>query len=445
MSIISKNRKKVILSIIVLISVILRVASILVPIGNERHSFRQAETAIVVQNFLNDGCSFLHYQIPVLGQPWEIPFEFPIYQAVVYGVMKMLNQTNIDLWCRIVSLFIFYLSALVLYKVTSLVADKQVSLCVCGVYLYSPFTILWSRAALIDYMSVLFALLYVYGMYSWLIDRKRGKIIVAFVFGCAAYLLKGTTMFPYVFLLAFLILDYFIKSIKGDKNELTLSGIKKFVSQNIVMMILLGIVCTVPVIPGIVWTKYADMVKANSIYTDVLTSSALKYWNYGSPQQKLDWNNWKVILKRLLDFMGGWFPFLFLLGNYVIFRSRKYTFVLISCLFSVIFTIGILFNLYYVHDYYIIAISPHLSIALGIMIFVAIKILYSEGNLGKVLIEVICVAMLMGQVNCNREYINDFLKGDEKNNNAGLYVNKITTPDERILIEGEDWSPVTVY
>lgn len=45
-------------------------------------SFRQTQTAISVLWMIKEG-HYLNYQTPVLGFPWSIPFEFPLYQWMV--------------------------------------------------------------------------------------------------------------------------------------------------------------------------------------------------------------------------------------------------------------------------------------------------------------------------------------------------------------------------
>ena len=41
---------------------------------------RQAQTAITTFHFLQDGVKW-DYITPILGPPWEIPLEFPLFQA----------------------------------------------------------------------------------------------------------------------------------------------------------------------------------------------------------------------------------------------------------------------------------------------------------------------------------------------------------------------------
>jgi hypothetical protein len=44
----------------------------------DRHGFRQTQTALNVESMLR-GDGFLHYDTPVFGPPWALPFEFPLY------------------------------------------------------------------------------------------------------------------------------------------------------------------------------------------------------------------------------------------------------------------------------------------------------------------------------------------------------------------------------
>ena len=48
----------------------------------DRNGFRQTQTAITSYYLFTDGISF-KYMTPILGQPWSVPFEFPLYQFIV--------------------------------------------------------------------------------------------------------------------------------------------------------------------------------------------------------------------------------------------------------------------------------------------------------------------------------------------------------------------------
>src|SRR5215471_6317421 len=72
----------------------------------ERHGFRQSQTAISAY-WLSRGTPFLAYETPVLGPPWSIPFEFPLYQWLV-SLWSRATSTPIDQSGRVISLLFFY-------------------------------------------------------------------------------------------------------------------------------------------------------------------------------------------------------------------------------------------------------------------------------------------------------------------------------------------------
>ena len=52
----------------------------------EDNAWRQTQTALTSYWMLKEGWQ-LAYQTPVLGYPWEIPLEFPIFQTIVAFVV----------------------------------------------------------------------------------------------------------------------------------------------------------------------------------------------------------------------------------------------------------------------------------------------------------------------------------------------------------------------
>jgi hypothetical protein len=49
----------------------------------DMHSFRQTQTAMSAFYMAEDARMFFDYITPVLGKPWQIPMEVPIYQWIV--------------------------------------------------------------------------------------------------------------------------------------------------------------------------------------------------------------------------------------------------------------------------------------------------------------------------------------------------------------------------
>lgn len=439
------NKKKIVFGMVVFVSLFVRMIQLDLPIGNDMHAFRQTQTAITIQNYFRDGWSLLHYQTPMFGEPWQVLMECPIYQTVVYLFMRLLRLSNIDFGCRVVSILTFYFSAVMLKKVAGMFVKENASVFICCVYLLSAFNIYWSRAAMIDFMSVLFALTYVWGLYGWLLDGQRRKYCIGLVFGCLGYLLKATTMFPYVYLLIFFIVSLLMKEIRQNDGKMSIC-ICRFLQKNRKRMLLLFLICIIPAAVGGLWTFYADSVKSKSIYTQWLTSANLSSWNYGTFTQKCDIHFWQAIMERLYCFFGGSILFcIFLAGGGIFVYRKREASVLIYSFVSCILTIITLFNLYYIHDYYLMAISPLVCMFIGIMLFEIKELTWQKGNTGKICFGILCAVMLCLQVECNQPYIDGILHGTKETSGISRYIRQATKEDELVVIEGEDWNPVTLY
>ncbi len=441
-----RNRnKQMLFGMVVLVSVCLRGIHLGIPIGNDFHAFRQTQTAITIQNYFRDGWSLFHYETPVFGKPWQALMECPIYQTAVYAVMRLFGQTDIDFWCRAVSLAVFYGSAWMLKKTADLFVKGDAGLFICSVYLLSAFNIYWSRAAMIDFMSVLFALLYVWGLYGWLLAGKKKAYGIGLAAGCLGYLLKATTMFPYVYLLVLVISTRLCREVGQSGEKQAHRRICCYLRQNWKRMLLLANICIVPAAAGAFWTAYADAVKKQSEYTAWLASASLSAWNYGTWEQKCEIQNWKVIIERLYSFFGGGIVFCALLAGYLVVFRKRNVLALAYSFAACIFAIGTLFNLYYVHDYYFMAVSPLVCSFIGILLFEIKEAVWQDGNAGKVCFGILCAVFVSAQMKSGQPYLDGIFYGNKEANSLAGYVQEITDEDECLVIEGQDWNPATLY
>lgn len=127
----------------------------------DQHAFRQSQTAIGVYYLLQEGFK-IDYLTPVLGRPWSIPMEFPIYQWIVTGLIAITNMP-IDQAGRSVSLFFFYLSLFPLYSLLKLLSkDKYQRLLLLCFILVNPTYLFWSRTFMIESTALFFSLSYLY-------------------------------------------------------------------------------------------------------------------------------------------------------------------------------------------------------------------------------------------------------------------------------------------
>jgi hypothetical protein len=76
----------------------------------DMHSFRQTQTAISTYYMAKDPGMFFNYITPVLGKPWQIPMEVPIYQWIV-AQQHNITSMGLDQSGKLVSI-VFWLACI---------------------------------------------------------------------------------------------------------------------------------------------------------------------------------------------------------------------------------------------------------------------------------------------------------------------------------------------
>ncbi len=444
------NKTRALIIAILFFSLVFRLVNINTPLENDRHNFRGTQTAFTVKSLMDKGFSLTEFEIPTFGEPWDtVYFEYPVYQITVYLFMKVFHGVNIDFWCRLVHILFFYLSAFVLYRLVRSEVDRKAAYVVSLFYIILPYTIYWSRTALIEYTGVFFALLYCHFLLSWIRKPLWSFFLFAILSGSMAYISKSTTMFGYVFFLALYIPFVLLGLYNTEKDEGFIKGFIRYYFEKWKYILMLGVLCLLPVVPGAAWIRYADMRKRQNPYTVYMTSAGIRAWNFGTLHQRIDWGVWKGLSEQYFGYLfGGGTVFLLLVILSFLFGEKKYRWIIISALLASFGAMFTLINLYYEHDYYQAAITPLTCIAGGIMFYSIIfspKFAESDVRLCRVLAVSLCVVCISAVYGHNFCYIDDLISEGNFNADAGLLIAKITEPDERILIDGEDWSPRILY
>lgn len=404
------------------------------------HSFRQTQTAISVQNFVNEGVSVLHYQTPVLGEPWTLPMEFPIFQLsayLIYKLIRLFSSINLDVALRITNIIYFYCSLFYLYKFIHATNESLIlNLCICTTYLLCPFNIFWSRTSMIESCVCFFDLAYIYYLYKFMTLPNLKYFILSIISGSLGYLTKSTTMIPFCIFISFYIINIFYNS-----KYLTLEYIFNKCNTTFITECIFLIIS--PALCGLWWLHYSDQLKIASGFT-ALSSSSLKVWNFGTLDQKLNLLNWFRIAIRLKYFspITIWItliistPYLYI-RNKIIYNA--FTFSIVAC----ILTIFLCFNLYYVHDYYLCALSPFICIILGYYYSIIIKYIVNK-NYVKYLIMLFTVYIY---IISNTLYIKSMFKNIKNYPiiSLGEYIQNTTNAHDRLLIFDDDWSSEIPY
>jgi hypothetical protein len=312
----------------------------------DRHPFRQTQTAFTARVFHEEGIDLLHPKLPILGPPWEVPFEFPLFQAAAAVVMDV--GVPEDTALRLTGLASFILAGGLLWLLVRRQVGRLGAAVALGVFLFSPLGISWGRAALIEYTALAASLAFALSGLRWRDDRSAAWFAAALAFGCIATLVKITTA-------VFWVAPFALLAVSRDDDR----GSRRSWAGAWALSIL-------PILAGLAWTRHADAIKAASEATAWLTSSELVAWNFGSVAQRLEPGAWASIYTNVAVLAGAIaLPFLaypairFALARR---QARFWTWILATAVGPIL----VFFNLYVVHDYYSIAVSGSVAALVGL-------------------------------------------------------------------------------
>lgn len=326
-----------------------------------KHGFRQTQTALSAYYAAEEGFR-IDYITPVLGPPWSIPMEFPVYQWAVALFSKAFNHDLVQSG-RLISLVFFYMSLIAVYGMCRLfLKDEIYPLIVISLILCHPIYIFWSRTFMIESTVLFFSSAYLFTFMMACERKKQGLIYVSACLGLLGAMIKVTTFF--IFLcgagMAFFYYSY------GETKE---RNGKVPVGKMLANAFFIGVI---PVLFAFGWVTYSDAVKELNPYAAFLTSSNLKTWNFGSIEQKLSIDVWNRIFEHAAVLKGKYISqnlniliasAIFALGFFLV--KKKQAFILLGALYIVgplVFT-----NLFYVHDYYHYANSVFLCAMAGLI------------------------------------------------------------------------------
>jgi hypothetical protein len=302
-----------------------------------RNGFREPQTALSAF-WIWKGGPLLSYETPVVGAPWSIPFEFPLYQWIV-ALLRWFG-IPIDVGGKLVS-FAFYLCCIACVRTLfrSLGLGPAVFLIFAILFLTSPFYLYWSGAVLIESCALFFGCL-------WLACTAvffRRPSLRNFVFACTAgtfcILVKSTTFPAFAVLCGLLVL---VEAVKWLKEKTSL----RVVAAG-------AVVCAFPLIPGFAWIAFSEVVRDANPIGAMLSTARLRPWMVGTIEQRLSVTSWRDIVggRMLFEAFGYSLPIAALLIGAAA-ASPRYVLLWLAAILAFFTPLLILFNLHIMHDYY---------------------------------------------------------------------------------------------
>lgn len=388
--------------------------------------FRQAQTAISAHFIKLENNFSPAYPTPVLGKPWSIPMEFPLYQwtTVVVSNLTGLGLTKSG---RLVSIACFYLTLPALWLLLDRWRMKSAGRwLVLALVVTVPFHLFYARAFLIETMALMFAVWFWVGFERAVGGRHIGWLMVALAAGAGAGLVKVTTFAVYLMPAGAWAWQRLWERRHGGGWRVELAWMLAAVA--------------LPLLATVWWVQWADATKALNPMADFLGSRQVSWFTLGTAESRLSpefWAaKWEMVSAGLTApaVLAGGLALALAVGRE---RWRDMG----SCLLWFALPLAIFPELYARHAYYFMANSVLLFLALGLALA---ALLESRG--GRLSTGLLLVLVLGNQVT---GYFTQYYPEQRGVSSGGdpltQSLSDLTTPDEYLIVAGHDWNSMLPY
>jgi hypothetical protein len=427
---------------LLLVSFLLRVPTLGQPLV-EAFGFRLTFTAFPARVYHREGFDLLHPQVPVLGSPWELPVEFPLYQAIAAVLMHLGLSEVVAL--RGLSLTFFTLTGWLLFVMASRLTDRLTALLTLVFFLFSPLAFLWSRAALIEFLVTAATLAWVLLAWAWADAsqatsspagaRQHLLLAGAVASGSAALLVKAPSA-------VWWLLPLLVGIGAGPAH------FRRWWSKRDTwpgppirgIAALLGI----PLLLAALWTRHAQVVKQRTESTSFLASDDAFAWYFGAIGQRLEPQAWGQAMGWMVLAVAGVGGVLSL--ALLVLARRGLHPTLVAVLLTAPLTVLTFWNQYVVHGYYWAAVAPALALGIATGAMAGIRrlppSLHSRALVGAVAIWL--VTTLVPAWHYVTLPLQEF-PADHEAMGMGARLAAVSEPDDQAFIEGLEWDPSILY
>jgi hypothetical protein len=390
--------------------------------GNE---FRQTQTAISSHWINADNDFSLAYPTPILGKPWSIPMEFPLYQWTTVVVHRVTNW-SLTKSGRAVSITCFYLA---LPAIFLLLGRWQVAVrhrwLVLAVILTCPFYVYFTRGVLIETMALMCSLWFWVAFERTVQERSKVWLLVAMLAGTGAGLVKVTTYLLYLLPAAWWACGRLWRNRRTewliDAGWMTAA-------------------VAVPFAATLGWLHFADATKAQNPLATFIVSSNLTEFNLGTNATRFSAEMWQEKLRLVGEKLTALPVMLFCAVLVLGPARRRWREVLgcVVCFASVLLLFPVLYTL---HDYYYAANTILLITAMGLVL-----VALAEAVIARWIVYLALGLVLLGQV---QRYVGYYYPSQRSISWGGdgltRSLRNLTQPRDVIVVLGQDWNSMTPY
>jgi 4-amino-4-deoxy-L-arabinose transferase-like glycosyltransferase len=329
-----------------------------VPVLDE-HGFRQAQT-LVSSYWMTRGDAWWLYPTPVLGYPWSVPFEFPLYQWAVALLAMLPFGPDIDAAGRLVSTLAM-VACLWPLRATlrGLGAPERLVDIATALFILSPLHLFWGRAAMIESTVLLLSLVFVLCIQRLVARITPGWLLAAIVFAVLAALVKVTTFFAFALLAGALVAAELLRRARRrDLRRAVVLAIASALPIALALAALLG------------WLHASDQIKLGSVLAEFSTSKNLSGWNFDQQPLRMVDAFWRdVVLRRMLPDILGHAMWLLPLALILLAPSRRRWLPWLAAALALFLAPMLVFTkLHFIHNYYQMANATFLLVALAVVL-----------------------------------------------------------------------------
>jgi Dolichyl-phosphate-mannose-protein mannosyltransferase len=393
---------------------------------NDFHGFRQSQTALTAY-WLDREPHVVAYITPVLGYPWSVPFEYPVYQWIVVLLMKV--GVPLVVGGRIVS-FAAFVACLVPLKVMArdFNVPNRAFFFVAVVYLACPFYIFWSRTFMIETTALLFSLCWLAGFVRFGRSPSVTLWLATVVFGFLAALTKSITFLSIGPVAGALFLTEAFSWLRKDRTR------RRFLA-----LFARGALCLIPLATCYAWVVASDLVKSANPFGLYLESTALLQWNFGTLAQRFTLGDTIIgSLGTAFGYAGLLTPLLICMGLI----NNSYRRVIVGSIAAYVSAFLIFTNLHVLHTYYQVSNTVFACVAIGI----SIASIMDKGWHKVAAVVLVCI--LISQAQFFREFFWRYIQYDNVGDPMVLTAQAArdaTKSNESLLFLGENFSSVVPF
>ncbi len=382
--------------------------------------FRQAQTALSAYHIQKDSDFSLAYPTPVLGKPWSIPMEFPLYQWTVVAVS---NTTGLGLTKsgRLVSIVCFYLCLPAVFLLLGRVGVAPVRRwLVLALLLTCPLYVFYVRGFLIETMALMFSLWFWHAFMTSVDRRSVAWLLIANLAGAGAGTVKVTTFMLYLLPAG----GWALWRLWCARRTGRLRSEFGWMAG----------ATALPFALTFAWLRFADAVKAQNPMAHFLTSDRLQNFNLGTWETRLSPEMWAMKARIVAEAMS-WLPALVACAVVALLAARHRWREIAVCTAVFASALVIFPELYALHEYYFVANTVLIVAAMGLAL-----VGLAESRAPRPVVAAAVLAVAGGQV---YQYFNYYFPQQRGISHGGngltMSLRELTEPEDVIVITGQDW------